>query len=164
MRTTLRCLGVCSLVAFGYVLGTMQFFAPEPVQAQAPKAETARDKIRAGYKLLEEAQQMLGQQSKHKSATEGVNSFAVMSGGIDAVRDLEEGRGVDPETFAALYAGEATEEVKKSLRMDDSKQQLTYKGRVIRLYSIDRLKKLYRQRNDIAGIKKKIPSKIKQLP
>ncbi|MEO1982765.1 MAG: hypothetical protein ABGZ24_19825, partial [Fuerstiella sp.] len=51
------------------------------------------------------------------SAMIGTNYFAVSVGGIDAIRDLEEGRGVDPETYAALYAGYARPEVAKHLNL-----------------------------------------------
>ncbi|MFQ5732947.1 MAG: hypothetical protein ACE5KM_13485 [Planctomycetaceae bacterium] len=164
MRTTLRIVTVLTLVGFGYALGTMRLLEPSRAAAQQPAAETADTKIKAAYKALSDAQQALAQRGAFRGATQGVNAFAVTVGGVDAIRDLNEGRGVDPETFAALYAGEANDEVKKSLRMDDDRNVLTYKGKVVRMYSIDRLKKLFRKRDDLAGIKKRIPSIIKPKP
>lgn len=164
MRTTFKCFAMLFLVALGYALGTMHLLEPQPVLAQANQPQTPQDKIKAAYKLLDEAQQTLSQRGVHSSATKGVNVFGVSVGGVNAVRDLEEGRGVDPETFAGLYAGEATDAVQKSLRMDDSKQLLTYKGRVVRMYSIDRLKKLFAKRSEIVGAKERIPTKIKIKP
>jgi len=83
-------------------------------------------------------------------ATEGVNAFAVTTGGVDAMDDLEKGRGVDPETFAALYAGQANKEVADSLDHDDQ-GRLTYKNKVIRMYPVSRLKELFQERLRYAG-------------
>ena len=52
-----------------------------------------------------------------RSAIIGVNYFAVSVGGIDAIRDLEEDRGVDPETLAGLRAGFAVPEVAEHLNL-----------------------------------------------
>ncbi|MEO2025137.1 MAG: hypothetical protein ABGZ23_04565 [Fuerstiella sp.] len=96
-----------------------------------------------------------------KSAVIGTNYFAVSVGGIDAIRDLEEGRGVDPETYAALYAGYAKPEVAKhlnlrktestagtlQLRIEDADGRLRYKGTAVRLYSPTRLRKLFQRRD-----------------
>lgn len=68
--------------------------------------------------------------------------------GIDAVRDLEEGRGVDPETFAAIYADRATPEVTQNIDTDaDGRKR--YKGTVIRLYSKERLKEIFQRRDAV---------------
>ncbi|MEQ9410803.1 MAG: hypothetical protein RIK87_24035 [Fuerstiella sp.] len=90
----------------------------------------------------------------------GTNYFAVSVGGIDAIKDLEEGRGVDPETFAALYAGFAIPSVGKHLNLtrvrdarghvqmaiDAADGRLRYKGAVLRLYSPERLRELFDRR------------------
>lgn len=82
--------------------------------------------------------------------------MAVLAGGINAVDDLESGRGVDPETFAALYADEATEDVKLHLGKDED-GRLTYKNKVVRIYPISRLKKMQAQRLIITGEAKAAP-------
>ena len=159
MQTTVRILAVFLLVGFGYAVGTMRLFEPEVVRAQPTAEKTSKEKIREAYKSLEAAQQMLEQSGKYKRAINGVNAFAVTVGGVDAVRDLEDGTGVDPETFAALYAGQATDEVAAKLKKNEH-NHLTYNKKVIRLYSIDKLKKLYRKRAEIVGIKSGLPSPI----
>ncbi|MDG1897169.1 MAG: hypothetical protein P8J37_19915 [Fuerstiella sp.] len=97
-----------------------------------------------------------------KSAVIGTNYFAVSVGGIDAIRDLEEGRGVDPETFAALYAGFARPEVAKHLnlrklegtsgavilKIEDADGRLRYKGTTVRLYSPTHLRELFLRREN----------------
>ena len=152
MRTTLRILTVVTLVGFGYLLGTTGVFQPEPVQAQPLGADTPEAKVKEAYKVLDTAQQMLVNNGRYRAAINGVNTFAVTAGGVDAIRDLEEGTGVDPETFAGLYAGQATDAVAAKLKTDE-KGRLTYDKKVVRMYSIERLKKLYRQRAEIAGLK-----------
>ena len=96
-----------------------------------------------------------------KSAFIGTNYFGVSVGGIDAIRDLEEGRGVDPETLAALYSGFAIPVVSEHLNMkhvrNDAGQlelkivsvdgRLRYKGAVVRMYSPDTLRELFDRRN-----------------
>ena len=59
--------------------------------------------------------------------------------------------GVDPETFAALYAGLASPEVRQSLARD-AQGRLTYKNKVIRMYPIARLKQAFLERDRLAGI------------
>lgn len=92
-----------------------------------------------------------------KTAFIGINYFGVAVGGIDAIKDLEESRGVDPETFAALYAGFATPQVARHLNLkknigsgsglqvqiEAADGRLRYKGSAVRLYSPDRLRELF---------------------
>ncbi len=153
MRITLRMLMVVMLVGCGYFLGTMKWLEPQPARAQgANQQETTNDKIKAAYKALENARLALESDGKYKGVIEGVNAFAVTVGGVDAKRDLDEGRGVDPETFAAIYAGQYTADIKDKLKKDDQGRML-YNNKVIRLYSVERLKKLYQKRTGIIGIK-----------
>ena len=85
-------------------------------------------------------------------------------GGIDVVRDLEEGRGVDPETFAALYAFEdqelpgtgRKERVFKRFGVDvsqyldtDENGRIRYKKKVVQLYSTERLNQLFNRRDEL---------------
>jgi len=153
MRTTVRLLSVLLLVGFGYALGTMRLFEPKTVHAQPAAVETPEDKVKTAYKSLESAQQALQQDGKYRPVVDGVNAFAVTVGGVNAQQDLEDGTGVDPETFAALYAGRATGDVAKKLGTDDQ-GRLTYNKRVIRMYSVDRLKKLYKKRAELSGLKR----------
>ncbi len=153
MRTTLRVLGCVGLVALGYVLGaTGPHWLPgvnAQVSDEAP-SEQAQDKIRQAYGALRDAADILRQEGRYRTATVGINAFAVTVGGVDAIDDLEKGRGVDPETFAALYAGRAIKEVQDHLSYDD-KGRLLYKNKVVRMYSVERLKKLFQERLRYAG-------------
>jgi hypothetical protein len=86
-----------------------------------------------------------------------------MVGGLNAKEDLESGRGVDPETFAALYA--AAYDLKKLNLKDesladwvdiglldyDAEGRLTYQNKVVRIYPVSRLKKLNTQRRVLIG-------------
>ena len=154
MRISLRILMVVALVGTGYFLGTMRFMQPEPAQAQGTTGQdSTNDKIKAAYKSLEAAQLALESDGKYRGVVNGVNSFAVTVGGVDAQRDLDEGRGVDPETFAAIYAGQYSAAIASKIKKDEHGRML-YNNKVIRLYSIERLKKLYQQRTNIVGVKK----------
>jgi hypothetical protein len=81
-----------------------------------------------------------------------VNAFLVLCGGGDARADLESGIGVDPETFAALYAGQAIPDIADLLDRDEE-NRLTYNGQVVRMYSKARLQRLYAERTKIAESK-----------
>jgi hypothetical protein len=63
-----------------------------------------------------------------------------LTGGGSAKTDLEAGRGVDPETFAALYAGKALPEIQPLLGSDEQ-GRVTYNNEVVRMYSKSRLQK-----------------------
>ena len=69
---------------------------------------------------------------------------------MDAVADLDSGQGVDPVTFAGLYAGRAIQEVADHLSYDEE-GRLLYKNKVVRMYSIERLKRLFAQQDLLAG-------------
>ena len=107
--------------------------------------EEAANEIRALNRTLESARDELERQDRYTAATGSINALLILGGGGDAIADLEAGDGVDPETFAALYAGEAVQEVKQHLSMDDE-DRLLYKGRIVRMYSRTRLKELYERR------------------
>lgn len=95
---------------------------------------------------MDTAVKALQDEGRYTTVTKGTNSFAVMVGGVDAVADLEAGQGVDPETFAGLYAGEAMDEYSKFVEKDDQ-GRVTYKGKVVRMYPISKLKKLFKLRS-----------------
>lgn len=141
------------LITVGYVLGASQSFQNEKLHAQqnsgAPSEET-EDKIRRGVKLLADAQSGLEQENFMRTATKGVNTFAVSCGGVNALEDLEAGNGVDPETFAGLYAGLAKPDVATHLGRDDQ-GRITYKNKIVRMYAVSRLKKLFAARLKYSG-------------
>lgn len=145
-------LATVALLAAGYVAGSYQLLTPEPVEAadESEVSEEAKQAVQAAFLKLKEAVDALKQDGKYKPATNGLNSFAVLCGGVDAIDDLENGRGVDPETFAALYAGDAIDTVGPELGKDED-GRLTYKGKVVRIYSPARLKAVAKKRAKVTG-------------
>jgi hypothetical protein len=158
MRTTLRFAAAAGLVSVGYVLGSSQVTTPNLLKAQdevnaAPTEETV-DKVKLALESIQVAQDALIAENFYMPAIDGPNSFAVSVGGLDALNDLKSGRGVDPETFVGLYSGMATEEVQDDLARD-AEGRLTYGGKLVRLYSISRLKQIYASRRALLGNEKK---------
>ena len=107
------------LFAAGFACGHLDSALPSMLNAQqdepamlSSEAIIAYAKTRKAVADLNDTFIALGLST---SATSDVNYFSVSVGGIDVQRDLEEGRGVDPETFAALYAFEDQELDRKSV-------------------------------------------------
>ena len=136
------------LITAGYVLGASQSFQTPTLQAQqnsgTPTEET-EEKIKRGDRQLLDAQSSLEQENFMRTATKGLNAFATSCGGVNALEDLEAGNGVDPETFAGLYAGLAKPDVATHLGRDDQ-GRITYKNKIVRMYPVSRLKKLFATR------------------
>lgn len=144
-----------SLLGAGYLLGTVGALEPRSLTAQEEElsvSKDAADKIRAAELALREASDALRAEGRYEAVTEEVNAFLVLCGGGDAKADLESGTGVDPETFAALYAGQAVPDVADLLDRDEE-NRLTYNGQVVRMYSKARLQRLYAERTKIAEAK-----------
>lgn len=148
MKTTFRIVAIACLFGGGYFLGTQNAFQPSAVNAQG-LAGAGMDEVEIAITeandAIKKAADLLAADGRYVPASKMPNVTAVLSGGVDALNDLETGRGVDPETFAALYAEQATDEVAANLDKDEL-GRLTYKGKVVRLYSISRLKKLHKMR------------------
>ncbi|MCH8829903.1 MAG: hypothetical protein IID45_10030 [Planctomycetes bacterium] len=146
-----RSLAAMGLLTVGYVLGTTHAWRPQQALAQPAAADAStEDKVKAAQQALKVAQEALVADKKYSLVITGTNAFATTVGGVDALADLQAGRGVDPETYAGLYAGQATPEISKDLKKDD-KNRLMYKNRVVRMYSIARLKILYARRGELDG-------------
>lgn len=112
-------------------------------------------KYKAVYRALRDLDDFLRAVGFERSALVEINYFAMSVGGIDALRDLEEGRGVDPETLAGLYAGYAAPVVARHLNMQpvaggwkitSPDGRLRYKDTVVRLYSPAKLAALFARR------------------
>jgi hypothetical protein len=119
----------------------------QPQQQRLP--EEVMTRLKETHSALLAAMQELQRQNMYQPAVTGVNSFAISVGGLNVLEDLETTRSVDPETFAALYADRATEEVAQHIAKDEA-GRLTYKGKVIRMYPIARIKQLFAKRDEIA--------------
>jgi hypothetical protein len=154
MKTFLRIACCAGLFAAGFWCGqsrdalTPELKAQGDATRQGASDDTLR-KIRIAIDAVEDAQASLENEQLYVPAIEGINSFAVLTGGLNAVQDLERGLGVDPETFVGLYAGFATEEVSPKLGYDDE-GRLTYDGRLVRLYPKSKLRALKAQQEKIA--------------
>lgn len=163
MSWSVRACVVGSLIAFGYVLGRSDVIQLPQVRAQDPSAgpseETAK-RIQEAYAALKVAMEALKQESRYTPATKSMNVYGILSGGLNAVEDLENGRGVDPETFAALYMNDATDEISQHLSRDEE-GRLTYKNKVVRLYPVSRLQKQQAQRLVLTG-EVKLPANAPQ--
>ncbi|MEY3457371.1 MAG: hypothetical protein RL215_528 [Planctomycetota bacterium] len=140
------------LVGGGFVAG--QLTATTVPQLQAGQDESSKyglDVLQA-YRQLSKAGRELGSLltagGNLTSVTTATNYFGMSVGGVNAELDLEEGRGVDPETFAALYADLATPKVAEHLDYDEQ-GRLRYKKTVIRMYSRERLRALFNERDEL---------------
>lgn len=144
------------VLAAGIGIGSMRSSLVSQIEAQddavleSPLSEDAANQIRAVNRSLESARDELETEGRYRAATDAVNPFLIMVGGGDAIADLESDDGVDPETFAALYAGMASEAIKDDVTIDDE-GRVRYKGKVVRMYSIKRLKQMYARRSAMSG-------------
>ena len=111
---------------------------------QRPRGEAYVKFFRAADKL----EQSLIAESLMTAVVQGTNFFAISVGGVDAVLDLEEGQGVDPETFATIYAGRASGKILPFLDQD-SAGRWRYKGTIIRMYSRERLREVFQRRDQM---------------
>ena len=156
------------LFAVGFICGHLDSALPSTLNAQldepaqlTPDALIAYQKARKAVSDMNDTFVAAGFST---AAASDVNYFSVSVGGIDVMRDLEEGRGVDPETFAALYAFEdqelgatgKTERIFKRFRVDvsqhldsDDHGRIRYKGKVVQMYSTERLNQLFKRRDDL---------------
>ncbi|MEZ6059704.1 MAG: hypothetical protein R3C19_05020 [Planctomycetaceae bacterium] len=157
MRRLPMMLAAAGLFGIGYLTGLSQagnskalIAATQPPQ-QSGIAALSDDTLvtyKKAFRSTNDLSDILRAESLYAPATEGLNYFALSVGGIDVVRDLEEGRGVDPETFAALYADRAVPEISQNIDRDES-GRVRYKGTVVRLYSRDQLKEMFRHRDQL---------------
>ena len=150
-------LGGLALVGVGYLLGSVRVFDPQVTLAQGaaaqPKVELldeTQQKLRAAADALRAAADSLTNEQKYQSATKGLNVFAILSGGRNVIEDLENGAIVDPETFAALYADLAVDQVAVHLGRDDE-NRLTYKGKVIKIFPVSYRQRQYALRSSLTG-------------
>lgn len=141
-----------AVFAAGYLLGSAEVLRTPEVNAALQVGDRLSNESLLTYKqsrlILDSLSDILSAEQRHRSATEGENFFALSVGGIDSLEDLEEGRGVDPETFAALYADRALPDVAEHLETDDN-GRIRYKGNIVRLYSREKLKEVFRKRTEL---------------
>lgn len=141
-----------AVLSAGYLWGRHDASLVTKVSAQEANnpAEETQKKIQAANDALKIAMEALKAESLYNPASRSMNVYGILTGGLDAVDDLEAGRGVDPETFAALYSDQASDEVLPHLAKDEQ-GRLTYKNKVVRLYPVTRLKRDYNKRLLMTG-------------
>jgi hypothetical protein len=160
MRLFVRLAALFAIFALGYFCGTASTTlstvavgqdepAPDAASGKALSDETKKA-VETAATALTAAVEALKLDQAYTSATKGINTFGVYAGGIDSIKDLEDGRGVDPETFAALYAGLASDEIADKIGRDEE-GRVTYNGRLVRMYPVSRIRALYAARAAITG-------------
>ncbi len=168
MRRAAVVLSGLAVFAAGFVCGHLGSTVPSMLNAQQDEPATLSNDGLVAYAKTRKAVADLNDTfiaaGLSTSATSDVNYFSVSVGGIDVQRDLEEGRGVDPETFAALYAFEdqelgasgKKERVFKRFGVDvsqhldsDEHGRIRYKQKVVQMYSTERLNQLFERRDQL---------------
>lgn len=177
MRTSFTIVSGIALLAIGYVAGSSGILSAALLVAQEEPADAAkkakakaapanvqmpnlspevRMKIEAAATALNAAADAMRQEGLYAPATKGSNAFSVLTGSCNSLKDLESGRGVDPDTFAALYSGLWVDEIADKMSFD-AENRLMYNSKVVRMYPISRLKGMYAVRAAITGEESLIP-------
>ncbi|HQX52314.1 MAG TPA: hypothetical protein PLY87_10465 [Planctomycetaceae bacterium] len=168
MRQTAAVVTGLVLFAGGFLCGHLEPVLPTMLNAQVDEPAVLSTDALIVYQKARKAVSDLNDTfiaaGFSTNATTDVNYFSVSVGGIDVLRDLEEGRGVDPETFAALYAFEDQElgatgqkervfkrfgvDISQHLDSDDH-GRVRYKKKVVQMYSTERLNQLFNRRDQL---------------
>lgn len=166
-------LSVAGTLLLGYLLGSFSVFFPLVLSAEGDQKKSASqsggnpgetpsseepqgpstntlEKIKTAYDALKDAAEALQKEGYYLAATDEVNVFGVLSGGVNAIADLQSGNGVDPETFAAIYAGTIKQEVRELLQRDTS-NRYTYNGKLVQMYPVSELRRRYLFRAQLTG-------------
>lgn len=109
-----------------------------------------QEKIKVAYDALADAADALEKEGFYRAATKEVNVFGVLSGGVDAIGDLQSGNGVDPETFAAIYGGTIKPEVQELLQRD-ADHHITYNGKLVQMYPVSEIRRRFLMRAQLTG-------------
>ncbi|QDT53145.1 hypothetical protein Pan44_11600 [Caulifigura coniformis] len=150
MRHWRSALAYTGVLTLGYLAGASGVSPFRPAAAQDKALSKPNAKLSAAIIALSEAADSQKTDGNYEAITQGVNSFLVLSGGGNARADLESGSGVDPETYGALYAGQAIPELADQITKDDN-GRLTFNGQVIQMYSKSKLQRVYANRLKLAG-------------
>ena len=192
MRYAIRLVIASGLLGVGYLMGSSHVFLPAFAEQQdeLPSEEAIR-KIADAYAALKSASQQLQDESRYNSITKTLNPYSILVGGINVKEDLESGKGVDPDTYAALnvIAYDLKNQTKKFAKDENAEDddlaewvtekknrseslltklgydnygRLTYDSKVVKMYSISRLRRLIDQRKVILNMtKERKPTKQK---
>ena len=148
-----------AMLSVGYWCGSGALPMQASLTAQDADAGLSDDtatKIQAAHESLKSAMDALQQDGKYEGLSETPNSFLILSGGGNATEDLASGQGVDPESFAALYAGNVKPEVKDALTKDDQ-GRLLHNDQLVRLYSRTKLEQMFAERTKLSLVGGRTP-------
>ncbi len=137
-----------AMLGCGYWLGSGELPHISALVAQDDAAGLSQEtsaKVQLAHEALKAAMDALQQDGKYEGLSETPNAYLILSGGGNAKEDLTSGQGVDPETFAALYARQVNQEIQDGITVDDQ-GRLLYNEQLIRLYSKSRLEKSFAER------------------
>ncbi len=153
MKSAFKILCLCGIISASYLAGNNHLLDSSVLNAQEKTdklSKEEKERVNALSQSFFASYESLIETQKYRPAIQGINTFAVSVGGLDAIADLESGQGVDPETFAGLYADLAIPEISEDLGRDDN-GRITYKNKVVQLYSISKLKALFAKRSALFG-------------
>ena len=147
-----RAVLTCGLLAAAFAAGRLSGGPGESAAfaRQDDMEQATSDRIKEGFDNFRRAQDALQQSGRYVPAAGGVNCFVTLAGGYDVLGSLRNGRGVDPETYCALEAGFAPQEVLSDLGRDAS-GRLTYRDELVRLLPRGELRTLYLRRAQVLG-------------
>jgi hypothetical protein len=143
-----------ALLTVGYLCGSGGLSLQQNLTAQDADSGLSADtatKVQLAHESLKAAMDALQQDGKYEGLSESPNAFLILSGGGNAMEDLQSGSGVDPESFAALYARNVKPEIKDALTTDEQ-GRLLYNDQLVRLYSRSRLEKMLAERAKLSLI------------
>ncbi len=143
-----------AMLTVGYWCGSGTMTLQSNATAQDEDVGLSDDtaaKVQAAHESIKSAMDALQQDGKYEGITEAPNAFLVLCGGGNAMEDLQSGLGVDPESFAAIYAGRVKPEVNDALTTDEQGRKL-YNDQLVRLYSRTRLEKMFAERTKLSLI------------
>lgn len=148
-----------AMLMLGYCCGSGALPGSSRLAAQdadAGLSEGTMSKVQAAHDSLRAAMDALLQDGKYEGLSESPNAFLILSGGGNAMEDLQSGQGVDPETFAALYARRVKPEILDALTTDEQ-GRLLHNDQLVRLYSRTRLEKVLAERAKLSLVGGKSP-------
>jgi hypothetical protein len=155
-----------ALFTAGYAAAWLPVSGTATLRAQSRSdagASPVQERVRDADRAMADAMQALQDEKAYVPVISGLNAFAVSVGGVDAVADLESGQGVDPETFAGLYAGQVLPDLADRFSRD-AEGRLTYRNKVVRMYNAVRLKQLFAARQEYLPVSASGPKKTAAAP
>ncbi len=99
MKKTIKFLCLVGIVSVAYIAGSNNIFEPTVLNAQDQPEKLSKEekeRLEALSVAFSQSLESLKESQKYRPAIDGINTFAVSVGGLNAIADLESGNGVDP--------------------------------------------------------------------